>query len=117
VKRTQITLALSAGVFAPILGIFLHSFLYLAYQHKALAPKWITVTSWILSILQWPCLLLEQFQISLATCFYDPHFVGSLFWTSVSEYFFVNFVGWSIFFYLALYVAFWVSSHVKPSKQ
>lgn len=111
-KRTQITWALSIGVLAPLLGIFLHSFLGLAYQRDALTPEWITVTSWIFLTLQWPRLLLELFHIRLATSFYDSHFVGSFFWQTLGEYFFVNFIGWALLVYLVLHVAFWLSARL-----
>ncbi len=111
-KRTQIAWALYAGIFAPALGIFLHSFLGLAYQHNALAPKWIPVTSWVFLILQWPRLLLDRFHVRLATSFYDSHFSGSLFWRALSEYFIVNFIGWTIMVYLILHVAFWLLSRL-----
>ena len=98
-KYRRLTVATLVGVAVPCLGVCLYSFLRLAYQQNALSDQWIKLSSSILKIPEWPCLLVEGFGITLATIFYDPHFVGSLFWHSLFEYLFINSIGWTLLAY------------------
>ncbi len=82
------------GIAVSLVGVFLESFLRLAYEHNALGQFPMDLATSLLLTLGWPGLFVDWLGFSGATDFTHSHIKGSAFWLSVVSYVAINSLGW-----------------------